>query len=201
MLGGLALTLHEGGAQSGDVGRFKDRDASFRPGGHGSRPHDRRQVTVPSLPADGLPPRADAEGGPRVDSPHQARPHANRLARALWLSAGSLMLVFAIVGVIVPGWPTTIFVILALACYARSSQRFYDRVANNRLIGRHARAFRETGVMPRRTKQIALGTMWPFVAFAVFFGIPDGLWWARLLTVALAAIGSTYILRLPSRAP
>lgn len=155
-------------------------------------------MTVPSFPTGELPPRRIADDAAALASPHLARPRENRLVRALWLGAGTLMLACAIVGVVVPGWPTTIFVILALACYARSSQRFYDRVSSNRLIGRHARAFRETGVMSRRAKQIALGTMWPFVAFAVFVAIPDGLLWAKLLTIALAAVGTAYILRLPS---
>lgn len=153
-------------------------------------------MTAPALPAgETVPSSGDDMTSP---SPHVARPHARRLARGLWVAAGTAMLGCGIVGVILPGWPTTIFVILALACYARSSQALYDRVSNNRLIGRHARAFRETGVMPVRAKQIALGMMWPFVAFAVLVGIPDGLLWAKLLTVGLALAGSAYILSLPS---
>lgn len=156
---------------------------------------------------------AVASGSPSVDaaSPaadpaargthvaHIARPAESRLVRALWLVAGTFMLVFGIVGVVVPGWPTTVFVILALACYARSSQRFYDRLSANRLIGRPARAFRETGVMPNRAKMFALGMMWPFVGFAVVAGIPDALLWAKLLTAAVALGGTVYILSLPSQ--
>ena len=148
-----------------------------------------------SLPVEGTAPPATGE----ARSPHEARAAANELVRMLWIAAGTLMLAFGIVGVFVPGWPTTIFVILALACYARSSQRLYDRVSNNRLIGRHARAFRETGVMPLRAKQVALGMMWPFVGIAVFVGIPDALLWAKALTVAAALAGTAYILSLPSR--
>jgi uncharacterized membrane protein YbaN (DUF454 family) len=157
-------------------------------------------MSAPLLPAgDGAVEHAGEHAArPVANSAHQARTPGNPLARALWLSAGTLMLACGVIGVVVPGWPTTIFVILALACYARSSQRLYDRVAANRLVGRQARAFRESGVMPRRAKLFALGMMWPFVGFAVFAGIPDGLLWAQLLTLALAVTGTAYILRLPS---
>lgn len=111
---------------------------------------------------------------------------------------GCVSLVFGGIGVVVPGWPTTIFLILAAACFAHSSQRMYDRVVNNRMFGSHVRRFRETGGMPRRAKAVALGTMWPFVIFSVGFAIPEPLLWARVLTALLAAIGTIYILRLPT---
>jgi uncharacterized membrane protein YbaN (DUF454 family) len=111
---------------------------------------------------------------------------------------GSVALGLGIVGIVVPGWPTTIFVILAASCYARSSQRLYDRVISNRIIGGHARKFRETGAMPRRAKAIALATMWPFVAVSTVFAIPDSMLWAKFATVLLALAGTAYIVWLPS---
>jgi uncharacterized membrane protein YbaN (DUF454 family) len=101
--------------------------------------------------------------------------------------------------VFLPGWPTTIFVILAASCYARTSQRLYDRVISNRFIGSHARKFRETGAMPRRAKALALGVMWPFVAVSAVFAIPDSLLWAKAATILLALAGTAYIVWLPSR--
>jgi uncharacterized protein len=84
----------------------------------------------------------------------------------------------------------------------RSSQRMYDRILNNRAFGPHVRRFRETGAMPFRAKVFALGMMWPFVAFAVLFAIPDHLLWAKAITLLLAVIGTAYILSLPTdRAP
>jgi len=130
---------------------------------------------------------------------HIARPATSPVARALWIALGTLCVVLGAIGVVVPGWPTTIFVIVALACYARSSQRLYDRVLKNRLIGRHARAFREGGAMPVRAKLFALSAMWPFVGFAVLLAIPAALLWAKAATLVLAVVGTAYILSLPTR--
>ncbi len=131
------------------------------------------------------------------DSVHTAHPVENRMARAAWAGGGTLALGMGLVGVVLPGWPTTIFLIIAAACYARSSQRMYDRIVRNRVFGAHVRRFRETGAMPMRAKVWALGLMWPFVLFAVLVAIPSSAAWASIATLALAVAGTIYILRLP----
>jgi len=133
-----------------------------------------------------------------VHPAHVVRVAEGRLTRTAWIGLGSVLVGFGLIGVVVPGWPTTIFIILAAACYARSSQRLYDRVISNRLIGRHARTFRETGAMPVRAKAIALGVMWPFVGLSVLVAIPDSVVVAKIATLALALIGTAYIIHLPS---
>lgn len=131
-------------------------------------------------------------------SPHIARVAENPIVRAAWGGLGTFSLTMGIVGVFLPGWPTTIFLIVAAACYARSSQWMYDRIISNRAFGPHVRRFRETGAMPLRAKVLALGIMWPFVLFAVFVAIPTTLIWAHALTLILAVAGTIYILRLPT---
>jgi hypothetical protein len=131
-------------------------------------------------------------------SVHRARVASNPLVRWAWGAGGTLSLGMGLVGVVVPGWPTTIFLIIAAVCYARSSQRMYDRIISNRAFGGHVRRFREDGVMPRRAKALALGIMWPFVLFAVLIAIPSPVLWARIATLALALVGTAYILWLPS---
>ena len=132
---------------------------------------------------------------------HTAVVSPNPIVRWAWGTGGTAALGMGLIGVVVPGWPTTIFLIIAAACYARSSQRMYNWIIRNRLFGRHVKNFRETGVMPIRAKVFALGIMWPFVLASVFFFIPDSVMWAKLLTLAIALIGTTYILWLPSRVP
>lgn len=129
---------------------------------------------------------------------HTARVVENRIARAAWGAGGTLSLGMGVVGIVVPGWPTTIFLIIAAACYARSSQRMYDRILRMRGFGEHVRRFRETGAMPARAKMFALGIMWPFVLFSVLVAIPSSATWAIVLTLGLAVAGTLYILRLPT---
>ncbi len=137
-------------------------------------------------------PRRDSGGASGV------RLSDTRLARFMWGTLGSVSLAFGLIGVVVPGWPTTIFLIIAAACYARSSQRMYDRILANPVFGPHVQRFRETGGMPLRAKVLALAVMWPFVLLSLGIAIPWSMHWAQALVLTLALVGTGYILSRPT---
>ncbi len=107
-------------------------------------------------------------------------------------------MVLGLIGIPVPGLPTTPFMILAAACFAKSSQRFYDWIINNRLFGSHVKNYREGNGIPKRSKPTILATMWVFVLFAVLIAIPDDVRISKVATVFLAIIGTIFILRIPN---
>jgi len=129
---------------------------------------------------------------------HLADTDRSKLSRAFWFSLGFISMSLGLIGIPVPGLPTTPFMILAAACFARSSQRFYDWIINNKLFGSHVKNYREGNGIPKRSKPIILGTMWIFVSFAVLVAIPDDVQVAKIATVVLALIGTIFILRIPS---
>ena len=71
------------------------------------------------------------------------RPHDSRMVRILYLTLGIASLVLAVLGVVLPVLPTTPFILLAAACFARSSERFHDRLLSNRFAGPIIREWRE----------------------------------------------------------
>ena len=66
----------------------------------------------------------------------------------------------AIIGVFVPGLPTTVFVIAASYLFARSSPRLERWLERNRWLGPPLQRFRQTRGMPRKSKVLALASMW-----------------------------------------
>jgi|TARA_B110000438_G_scaffold30528_2_gene29903 uncharacterized membrane protein YbaN (DUF454 family) len=128
---------------------------------------------------------------------HTVEPKTNGLHRLLWLVLGLVFTGIGIVGIIIPGLPTTIFMILAVGCFYRSSQRLYDWVINHKYFGEHVKRFREGRGMPKKAKLMAFLSMWTFVFFALLFGIPDQLIWAKIITSLAALTGTGYILQLP----
>jgi uncharacterized membrane protein YbaN (DUF454 family) len=104
-----------------------------------------------------------------------------------------------VVGVVLPGLPTTPFLILAAACFVRSSQTLYDRLLAHRRFGPLVRDYRDGLGIPARVKALATGLMWLFVLFALGPGLPEGNVWLRAVVAAAALIGTTYLLRLPTR--
>ena len=102
---------------------------------------------------------------------HLAKESSNPIIRILWVVLGSFFVVIGGIGVIVPGLPTTLFLILAAACYIRSSQRLYDWLINNKTFGPYLRDYREGKGIPKRAKILAVSMIIVFVSYAVFFGI------------------------------
>jgi len=130
---------------------------------------------------------------------HEAKLSENKLSRVFWFSLGIIFTGIGLMGIVIPGLPTTPLMILAAACFAKSSQRFYNWIINNRMFGEHVKNYREGNGIPKRIKPVILGTMWAFVLFAVFIAIPDSApEISRNATVILAVIGTIFILRIPS---
>jgi len=129
---------------------------------------------------------------------HEVDVDRSPISRALWFTLGLVFMTLGLIGIPVPGLPTTPFMILAAACFARSSQRFYDWIINNNLFGHHVRNYREGNGIPESSKKVIIPTLWLFVVFAVLFGIPEHLVIAKAITLVLAIIGTAFILRIPN---
>ena len=123
---------------------------------------------------------------------------SNPFIRFLWLSLGLLFTVVGLIGLIVPGLPTTLFMIIAAACFFRSSKRLFNWVLNNKYFGKYVKDFRDGRGMPRKAKFIALGFMWLFVSISVFVGIPDHLVYVKIITLLAACTGTGVIITLPT---
>jgi hypothetical protein len=100
----------------------------------------------------------------------------------------------AALGVLVPGLPTTVFLIAASYFFTRSSPPLEKRLRESRWFGSYLRRLAESGgAMPRRAKIAALLSMWAGIAASVFL-----LWGALALqaaTVALGLVGTVTIVR------
>jgi len=129
------------------------------------------------------------------DAVHLAR---SPVARALWIGAGFVCVGVGAIGVVIPGLPTTPFLVLAAACFVRGSERLYRRLLAHRRFGPLIRDFRAGLGIPARVKFIAIGTMVVFVGFAVGPGLPAGRWDLRVIVLTTAAVGVLYLLSLPN---
>lgn len=90
----------------------------------------------------------------RVPEP-APRSFFGRVSRPLWLSLGLLLVLLGFIGALVPLMPTTIFLILAAACFARSSPRLETWLLTHRRFGSTLRAWREDGAIGPRAKMMA----------------------------------------------
>jgi uncharacterized protein len=118
--------------------------------------------------------------------------------RALWALLGLGFVGVGGVGVVVPGLPTTPFLLLAAACFARSSPRLYHWLVTNRHFGPLILDYRAGLGVSARVKATALTMMAGFVAFALMVPLRERPV-SSVIVASLAAFGGYYVLRLPTR--
>lgn len=74
------------------------------------------------------------------------------LSRVAYGSIGVFLTIVGFIGVVTPVLPGTVFLILALACFSRSSPKLESWLLNHKLVGPSLRQWQDTGAIRRRTK-------------------------------------------------
>lgn len=122
-------------------------------------------------------------------------PAASFAARTGWLALGLAFVALGVIGAILPLMPTTIFLILAAGCFARSSPRLERWLLEHARFGPALRAWRAERAIPRRAKAAAcLGMLLGYLLF-VLAARPG---WVEAAAVAAALGGcSLWIVRQP----
>jgi len=115
-----------------------------------------------------------------LQSPGKTR---NRFVRVILISCGFLFTFLAILGAILPLVPTTPFLIVAAACFYRSSERFYNMIMHNRYFGHYLQDYRSGKGIPLRVKIMALVFLWTSTLVSVFVFIPY--LWLEILVIAV----------------
>ncbi len=88
------------------------------------------------------------------------------LTRWVLIIAGTFFTGLGIVGIFLPLLPTTPFLLLAAACYARSSKRFYDWLLNNKRFGRYIKNYREGKGISLKVKVVTICLLWLTIAIS-----------------------------------
>ncbi len=121
------------------------------------------------------------------------------LRRRLWLGVGYLAMALGIMGIFLPLLPTTPFLLLAAACYARSSETAYRRLLENPYLGPYIRDYRAGRGVPLRAKASAITLIWLSIGFTALVVVQA--LWLKLLLFGIAAGVTLHLLWLPTRQP
>lgn len=124
------------------------------------------------------------------------QPHDSRLVRWLFLGAGTIALLLGLLGAVLPILPTTPFVLVAAACFARGSTHIHDWLLDSPLAGPIIREWQEHRAMDRRVKR------WAFLLMAISFGISILMMaslWHRIMLLGLAVVAALTLWWVPVR--
>ena len=146
-------------------------------GGHGARRRWSRGAAAESMGHDGSPNRP--------------------IRRVVYASAGVVLVGVGAVGVVVPGLPTTIWLIGASYLFARSHPGLESRLIRNRFFGPYLRYLDRPATMPRRAKITTCALMWTSVGVSLAVLATSGRlsMWLGAVIVGAAAVGTWFICR------
>ena len=117
--------------------------------------------------------------------------------RWVLLGLGWLFVALGVAGAILPVLPTTPFILVAAACFARSSEHFYAWLLGNRIFGPLVRDWRAHRAIARRSKWLAIGLITVFVGSSALWYVENP--WGRGALVLTGVALVTFLARLPNR--
>lgn len=112
--------------------------------------------------------------------------------RALLLGVGWLSVALGVIGIFLPVLPTTPFLLLAAACFVRSSPRLYTWLVTHPRLGPWIRDYLDGEGIPLKAKLYSIGLMWPSILLSCYL-VPQP--YARLFMLTSAVLVTVYIVR------
>ena len=133
---------------------------------------------------------------PQVQAEDLLNLHDSPFARAMYIGAGFLALFLGLLGAILPVLPTTPFILLAAACFARGSEHFHRKLIQNRITGPIIVEWCRYRSIPYTVKR------WVYLLMALSFGssifiVPEA--WQKIMLITIGSILTFYIWRIPVR--
>ncbi|HMP79753.1 MAG TPA: YbaN family protein [Pirellulaceae bacterium] len=118
------------------------------------------------------------------------------IRRWVFASAGVGCVGLAYLGAILPGMPTTIFLMMACYLFTRSSPYLEQKLVRHRFFSKFHAYLDNPGQMPMRARVIALSAMWisATASAVILWFSPYTQAWVSFLVLSLAVVGTVVIL-------
>ena len=120
------------------------------------------------------------------------------MKKVILITIGWLCVGLAFIGTFVPGIPTTIFLIIALWAFAKSSKKFHSWLLNHKRFGPILQNWESHKVVPRKAKILMI--ILQISAVIIFHYSLQNIYLTAILIVTLVFV-ARYVLSLPSEIP
>lgn len=135
--------------------------------------------------------------GRHSDSSDRPIKISNKFIKYALIIAGSFSTGLGILGIFLPVLPTTPFLLLAAACYAKSSERFFHWLLNNKWLGNYIKNYHEKKGVPLRVKILSIFFLWITISCSAVYVIH--VLYGKIILILIAISVSVHIISL--RAP
>jgi len=111
---------------------------------------------------------------------------------------GMINVIFGIIGIFVPLWPTTIFVIIASICFAKANPKMHAWLLNSRFLGPYLDNYHNKRGIAMAYKIRTCAFMWSGMIFSMLL---INLLWVQILVSAIGVAVTTHVFWIKSRKP
>lgn len=118
----------------------------------------------------------------------------SRFLRILLNILGFLFTGLGFIGLFLPLLPTTPFLLLAAACFARSSDKFYNKLLSSKYLGVYIRNYIEKKGVPLKVKFTAITFVWAGMIISIIFATE--ILWIRIILIIIAIGVTVHIAKL-----
>jgi len=115
----------------------------------------------------------------------------------LLIAAGIVSTLLGIIGIFIPLLPTTPLLLLAAACFMRSSDRLYTALVRHKVLGLYIKNYIEKKGIPIKIKLFSIALLWVGILSSAIFAT-DKLW-LQLLLISIAVAVSIHIILVRER--
>lgn len=116
------------------------------------------------------------------------------MRKVLYIGIGILSLALGIIGIFVPGLPTTPFLLLSSWLFYKSSKRLHDRLHRSPYLGNYIRRYESKRGVSLFSKFVSVACMWTMVCISAFGFFESGAVRLLLLGLGLIGTGSIFLL-------
>ncbi|MCK5153603.1 MAG: YbaN family protein [Spirochaetales bacterium] len=121
--------------------------------------------------------------------------YSNKFIRVILILLGTISVLLGLIGIVLPLLPTTPFLLLGAAIYAKSSDKFYSWLIENRLFGSYIKNYREGKGIPLKVKISAISFLWITILITAIFFIPIPA--VKILLIIIATAVTFHIVKIP----
>lgn len=110
------------------------------------------------------------------------------MIKIIFAVLGTLTLIIGIIGIVVPGLPTTPFLLLTAWLYFKSSDKLYQKLIKSKFVGYYILDYQKKRGLTMRTRLSSIGIMWVMIYFSTTYFINHSS--IRILVIIVGVIGT-----------
>lgn len=118
--------------------------------------------------------------------------NCRNMRKIVFITIGIISIILGVIGIFVPGLPTTPFLLLSSWLFYKSSKRLHGALHRSKWLGKYIRRYESKQGVTLLSKLLSIGCMWIMINLSAFCAFEN--WHVRIVLFALGIVGTVSIL-------